>query len=74
MHKYLLLQPDEDGNPSHFINNIDELLDSPFNFAVDKFLDEIPENDNPQCWKPGEALLLKVEVCVPKVKATAFVL
>lgn len=73
MKKYLLIRPSEDGEPCQFLdeNKLDELLNNPKDFGVNKFLDHIPDKD-PMYWSGKDGLLLEVKIVVPKVIATAF--
>ncbi len=75
MRKYLLLKSDEDGDVTTFLNDadLDELLTNPTEYiGVEGFITEVNDDTNPMDWDEGEALLLKIEVLVPEVVATAF--
>lgn len=69
--KYVLIKPSEDC-PVSFLEDIDDVLSDPEGYGVDTFLKEVPENDDPNYWDEGDALLLKVEIVKVKVAATAF--
>lgn len=73
-YKYLLIQPNEDGNPMIFLNEerLQDLLNEPEEYSVKCFLEQIPDNNNPQYWGEGNVLLLKIEILVPKTKSVAF--
>jgi hypothetical protein len=68
---YLLIQPNEDGNPNTFLygEKLQEFLDDPYEtYGVDKFgnLAFLGANPDPNYWKDGTAVLLKVDAVVPK--------
>jgi hypothetical protein len=69
--KYVLVQPSEDG-PITFLESLDDVLDDPGGFGIDTFLTEVPDNQDPNYWEEGDALLLSVEVVKVKVKATKY--
>ncbi len=75
MAPWLLIRPDEDGNPCRWLddNSVRELLANPRDHGVDRFLAEPPERDV-NYWPDGSALLLKVQAVVPQLAVTAYVL
>ena len=74
MKKYLLIKASEDGEPCTFLDDLAELLENPVeNYGVERFFDAIPEK-SPMYWNDRDALLLKIEVLRPRVRATAFTL
>jgi len=75
MKTYLLLRPEEDGEPTKFLdeNDLQELLDDPIdNYGIKKFLsrEEVEKNYNPQAWNKGEVALFEVNLLEPKIKTT----
>lgn len=67
MKNYLLLQPDEDGNPVSFlepreVENIKQLMED---YSIDTWRENFKET-NPQYWDEGEAMLIEYEIKVPK--------
>jgi hypothetical protein len=73
---YLLIRPDEGGNPVRFLNRdgLRELLTDPIgSYGVRHFLDldGLPDGD-PSYWQDGDALLLKVEGLVPTPVTTQY--
>ena len=71
MKEYLLIQPSEDGEPCCFLDDVQELLNNPEDYGVEKFLSSIPDED-PNYWEEGCALLLKIKILKPKLKATSW--
>ena len=71
---YALIKADEDGNPLYIVDDINEVLDSPEDYGIERFLDEWPEEKDPQYWTEGNALLVKIEILKPKVAVTKYVL
>ena len=62
--KYLLIMGSEDGEPCMFLDNIEDVLGAPEDYGIEKFLTSIPGKD-PNYWKDGDALLLRIEVLSP---------
>ena len=69
MSKYILLQPDEDGNPAHWINKeeLDDIKQFMEDYGIEEFLSDFPAEDgekekDPQYWKDGQAMLLEVKI------------
>jgi hypothetical protein len=75
MKPWLLIRPDEDGNPCRWLddNDVRELLANPRDHGVETFLTEPPDR-GPNYWPDGSVLRLKVEAVVPKPAVTAYVL
>lgn len=69
--QYLLIQGSEDGEPCTFLKDVEDVLESPADYGIEKFLTSIPDKD-PNYWHHGDALLLKIEVLKPAVVATRF--
>lgn len=69
MKYYLLLTPDEDGNPLTFLDEeeLREFLADPLEYAgVEKFLTRLDENGtDPNYWNDGEGMLLEVKILKP---------
>lgn len=66
---YLLVRPNEDGNPNIWLNekSLQGLLDDPTAYGIKAFLGE-EEPDlygDPNYWSRGIGLLLRVEVITP---------
>ena len=75
MADYILIQPDENGNPIMFLHNEEELerfLSEPGEYGVEEFLDSIPNNEDPNYWKTGTAVLAEIKILKLKTVATAF--
>lgn len=73
--KWLLIQPDEDGNPCSWLNERELatlLADPRGTFGVRTFLDRVPDETDPNYWPEGSALLLSVAVVVPRPVTTAY--
>lgn len=72
--QWLLLQGNEDGNPTRWLTQeqLDEILEDPEGWDVSKFLDLTAKELNPQYWVHGEAMLLKVEVVIPQPTVVAY--
>ena len=70
--QYIVLRPNEDGSPIVLIGDINEFLSNPIDHGVSSFLKVWPKEPNPQYWSYGSALLLKVEIVVPKEVVTAY--
>lgn len=64
MSKYLLIQPDEDGNPITVLDAEETKDINQFkkDYGIEKFLDDWPEETDPNYWNEGEALLLEARV------------
>ena len=69
---YALIKPDEDGNPVRFLTSVEDLLKIPGDYGIEKFLSKLPENTDPNYWRDGDVLLLKVEILKPRLVATGF--
>jgi hypothetical protein len=72
--KYLLVQPNEDGNPLSFLDEqqLQRILDNPESYGITDFRNQLPLNEDPNYWEDGTALLLKFEVLKPMIVATAY--
>ena len=68
MKKYILIQPNEDGNPIYWLEDkeIEDIMELKEDYGIKRFLEKVPENSNPNDWEEGDALLLEVEIKVPK--------
>ena len=64
MKKYILIQPDEDGNPITWLQSeeLENIHDFMIDYGIKKFLDHLPAEQDPQYWEDGEAMLLEVEI------------
>lgn len=64
MSKYILIQPDEDGNPITWLddNEVEDLIQLKEDYGVKEFLTKLPENKDPNYWEEGQVLLLEVEI------------
>lgn len=71
MKKYLLIKSDEDGEPCSFYEDIQDILDNPEDYGIEKFLTKIPDKD-PMYWEEGAALLLEIKILKPVTKTTAY--
>jgi hypothetical protein len=70
MARYMLIRPDEDGNPIRWLDEIalQEVLDDPAAYGIKAFLAKTDMPDvygDPNYWSPGIGLLLRVEVVTP---------
>jgi hypothetical protein len=70
MARYMLIRPDEDGNPIRWLDDtqLQELLDDPTgSYGVKAFLggDEPDAYGDPNYWSRGIGLLVRVEVVTP---------
>jgi len=72
MKQYILIQANEDGNPITFLDNVNDVLESPEDHGVKVFLSSLPENTDPNYWEYGQAILAEIKILSPKVIATAF--
>lgn len=67
---WILLQPDEDGNPVRVLDDdeLQELLDNPEEHGIQRFLDGefLDINTDANYWHEGDAILLKAEVVIPQ--------
>lgn len=70
MKNYLLLIPDEDGNPIRLLGDeeIKDISQLKEEFGIKEFLDDWPETIDPNYWGDGVAMLLKVKVLKVKPK------
>ncbi len=64
MKRYILIQPDEDGNPIRWLSeaevkDIKQLMED---YGVDKFITSVPEPSDPNYWDERTAMLLEVEI------------
>ncbi len=66
MSKYLLLIPDEDGNPlrwldSEEVKNIEQLKED---YGIERFLtqEDLNKEDDPNSWEEGDAMLLEIKI------------
>lgn len=69
MQQWLLLRPDEDGNPTRWLtqDELDELLANADEYGIDNWISpNNMKNADPNYWEEGSAMLLKVEAVLPK--------
>lgn len=73
-HRWLLIEPDEDGNPCSWLTEteLEDRLANAADYGVRQYLDQVPDNTDPNYWPDGTGLLLKVEIVVPRPATTAF--
>lgn len=76
MKQYLLIRPDEDGNPLRWLTEDDvrDLLGDPLGtYSVKQFITPAlrPEPD-PNYWADGDAMLVEYTVVVPEPVTTAW--
>lgn len=70
MKQYILIMGDEDGNPIKWLldNDIKDIGQLMEDYGVTKWLDKLPDNNDPNYWEMGWAMLLEVEIKTPKPK------
>ncbi len=70
MSYYALIRPSEDGDPIRLIGpeTLRNLLEHPDEWGVERFEDDafLGRNPDTNYWKDGTAVLMKVEVIVPR--------
>lgn len=75
MAEYILIRPDDDGNPIMFLHNenaLEDFLSETNEYGVDRFLDTIPKQEDPNYWDTGTAILAEIKILKLKTVATAF--
>lgn len=62
--RYALIKGDEDGNPVSWLDasEVEDIAALMENYSISRFMDDVPEEPNPNYWTDGEALLLEVRV------------
>jgi len=62
--RYILLRPDEDGNPITWVDSeeLDDIKGLIEDYNIKRFLTDVPRNPDPNYWVDGDALLLEVKV------------
>ena len=71
-YKYILIRPDEDGNPTSFIEEkeVEDMKQFLEDYGIEKLLTEIPTETDPQYWKEGSALLVSFSIKNVKIIET----
>ena len=74
MKRWLILVPDEDGNPTRWLSHqdLERMLAVVADHGIREFLSEVPAQADPNYWPDGSALLLQVEIVVPEPVTTAY--
>ena len=69
MHHWILIKASEDGNPVSYLttHELEQLLQDPGSYGVEKFLSQIPAETDPNYWVRGEALLFYGELIAPPI-------
>lgn len=62
--RYALIKGDEDGNPICWLDDgeVADIAALMKNYSVKQFMDDVPDQADPNYWSDGEALLLEVRV------------
>jgi hypothetical protein len=62
--RYILLRPDEDGNPVTWVQEkeLSDLALFKDEWMIERFLEDVPKNPDPSYWKDGDAMLLEVTI------------
>jgi hypothetical protein len=76
MKRYVLVKSDEDGNPMSWIQagDLDDIVQLMEDYGIKRFMDDVPNDTDPNYWARGDALLLEVRVLRvrPKEVVTAW--
>lgn len=77
MSDYILLQPDEDGNPVTWVETpeLEDIKHFMEDYGITEFITDFPDGEkDPNYWGEGQAMLLSVNVkrVVPVEVATKF--
>ena len=75
MDEYILIQANEDGEPITWLSRdeVNDMLKNPEDYGVKRFIKSAVQDD-PNYWKEGDSMLLKVEILMPKEVITKYVL
>lgn len=68
MKTYILLHPDEDGNPVTFLENseVEDIKELMKDYGIHTWIESFEGRTDPQTWDEEEAMLLEVELKVPR--------